>query len=192
MMPQLSLSGAGLQTHEDKLALFQQLMDQTYGVYTGPGWAPKPYQEEKGRYLWTDAFGVCNYITLAAETGQEAYLDQAGALIDSVHNTLGRERSGGRRLGGATDACPTRGGLRIGKVHPEGHRDGDGQYFHYLTKWAFALNRMSLARHDAKYNAQAVELIKAVHPRFVYDRASRRPRMHWKARAIGHRPFIQP
>ena len=32
------------------------------------------------RYLWTDAFGVCNYITLAAETGQEAYLDQVRSL----------------------------------------------------------------------------------------------------------------
>ena len=33
------------------------------------------------RYLWTDAFGVVNYITLAAETGQRVYLDQAAALI---------------------------------------------------------------------------------------------------------------
>ena len=33
------------------------------------------------RYLWTDAFGVCNYITLAAETGERRYLEQADALI---------------------------------------------------------------------------------------------------------------
>jgi hypothetical protein len=36
-----------------------------------------------GRYLWTDAFGICNYITLACETGDANYLDQVCALISS-------------------------------------------------------------------------------------------------------------
>ena len=71
------------------------------------------------------------------------------------------------------------GGLRIGKVHDEDHPDGDGQYFHYITKvrlllrisyesfllaksrqWAFALSCMSLARNDRKYNELAVQLLK--------------------------------
>ena len=31
------------------------------------------------------------------------------------------------------------------------------RYMHYLTKWAFALNRMSLARSDPKYNSWGVQ-----------------------------------
>ena len=54
--------------------------------------------------------------------------------------------------------CRRRGGLRIGKPHSEGHLDGDGQYFHYLTKWAFALDRMSLACGDPKYHRWAVQV----------------------------------
>lgn len=34
------------------------------------------------RYLWTDAFGVVNYLTLACETGEQHYLEQAAGLID--------------------------------------------------------------------------------------------------------------
>lgn len=52
----------------------------------------------------------------------------------AVHGSLGSDRQGRRRLGKATDEEPTLGGLRIGKVHEEGHPDGDGQYYHYLTK----------------------------------------------------------
>jgi hypothetical protein len=51
-----------------------------------------------------------------------------------VHETLGRDRAGRALLGAATEGSPTLGGLRIGKEHPEGHHDGDGQYFHYITK----------------------------------------------------------
>ena len=60
------------------------------------------------RYLWTDAFGVCNFITLAAETGEGRYLAQAEALIADVHGTLGWARNGKHRLRGATDEQPTR------------------------------------------------------------------------------------
>lgn len=42
------------------------------------------------------------------------------------------------------------------------------QYFHYLTKWAFALSRMALARGDRQYCDLALQLAKGVHPRFVY------------------------
>lgn len=55
---------------------------------------------------------------------------QADALINDVHNTLGRERDSNKRLGMATDASPLLGGLRIGKPDPEAMPDGDGQYFH--------------------------------------------------------------
>jgi hypothetical protein len=35
-----------------------------------------------------------------------------------------------------------------------------GQYMHYLTKWAFALNRMALVTQSAHYNELAIQLIK--------------------------------
>jgi len=175
---------------------FLTVMETVYGKYdpSSTKWKPKLYSENKGRYLWTDAFGVCNFLTLYYETGQQQYLDQADALIEDVHNTLGRERIDStssssssssssnlpKRLGESTDDHPLRGGLRIGKVHSEGHSDGDGQYFHYLTKWAFALNRMSVARSDKRYNDWAIDLIKAIHPRFVYRSTSGRLRMVWK------------
>ncbi|KAL4457319.1 hypothetical protein ABPG75_012184 [Micractinium tetrahymenae] len=184
-MAAASLAGAlrDLASPAGRLAAFRAVTDHVYGPCS-PGqaasWRPHTYADNKSRYLWTDAFGVCNFLTLAVETGDRAYLDQADALITAVHDTLGRTPDRKRRLGPATDEEPTRGGLRIGKVHPEGHRDGDGQYFHYLTKWAFALNRMSLARGNDKYNRWAVQLVEAVHPHFVHGSGGPAPRMWWK------------
>jgi hypothetical protein len=51
------------------------------------------------------------------------------------------------------------------------------KYFHYLTKWMFALNRMSIAKKDTRYNDWAIELAQAVHSRFVFGAESDRPRM---------------
>ena len=53
-------------------------MDLVYGRYEGADWQPHRYAEGKGRYLWTDAFGVCNYITLWKKTGSQQYLRQVG------------------------------------------------------------------------------------------------------------------
>lgn len=44
----------------------------------------------------------------------------------------------------------------------------------------FALNRLSVACNEKAYNDQAIELAKAIHPHFVYDRDKPRPRMVWK------------
>lgn len=153
-------------------------------------WCPRKYADNKGRYLWTDAFGVVNFLTLAAETGSVTWLEQAERLISAVHDTLGKTRDGSRRLGSATAEEPTRGGLRIGKVHDEGHPDGDGQYYHYLTKWAFALNRMSLVRGDPKYNRMAVQLMEAAHPHFVHGSGSSRLHMWWKVSIDMQRPLV--
>jgi len=177
-------------TKEEKLTLFQSVMDEVYGKYTHEGWTPKPYKENKGRYLWTDAFGVCNFITLYYETKQSRYLDQADALIKIVHNVLGKDRQGKARLGDSTDDNPLKGGLRIGKADPEGTPDGDGQYFHYLTKWMFALNRMSKARNDSKYNNWAIQLAKATHSRFVYGGDSDSPHMYWKMSIDLKKPHV--
>jgi len=103
------------------------------------------------RYLWTDAFAVCNFLGLARLTGERSYADLALRLVDQVHHVLGRYRADDTRAGWISglgeregEAHPTRGGLRIGKALPERgpgepfdqglEWDRDGQYFHYLTK----------------------------------------------------------
>jgi len=159
---------------------FKKVIDNVYGKYETSGWKPKAYTDNKSRYLWTDAYGVCNYITLYNETKDTQYLNAAKALIQDVHNTLGKDRVGRHRLGSSTDEDPLLGGLRIGKIDEEGTPDGDGQYFHYLTKWMFALNRMSIATNDYNYNRLAIQLAASIHPHFVYNRESNRPRMYWK------------
>jgi len=174
-----------------KLELFQNVMNEVYGSYTGPNWKPKPYKEGKGRYLWTDAFGVCNFLTLFYETKDSKYIEQADALIKDVHDVLGKDRQGNKRLDGATNEEPLKGGLRIGKVDPEGTPDGDGQYFHYLTKWMFALNRMSIVKNDMKYNDWAIQLAKAIHPRFVYKTAKNELHMYWKMSIDLSRPAVK-
>lgn len=119
-----------------------------------------------GRYLWTDAFGVLNLITLYQQTTSRNYLILAKRLVQVVHDVLGRTRDSAVRLPGATDKEPLKGGLRIGKLAAEGS-DCDGQYHHYLTLWMFALNRLSLATKVEEYNDLAIQLAKAIHPHFV-------------------------
>ena len=123
---------------------------------------------------------MCVYVALARETGDAAYLARAEALVADVHATLGRDRRGAPL--GTADA-PLSGGLRIGKVHDEGHPDGDGQYMHYLTKWALALNRLGLAvggDEGARYNALGVQLLKAAHRHFVWATPGGALHMRWK------------
>lgn len=55
-------------------------MDKVYGAYNS-NWRPKAFAENKSRYLWTDAFGVINYLTLFTETKQQHYLEQAVTLV---------------------------------------------------------------------------------------------------------------
>src|ERR1051325_4176761 len=56
-------------------------------------------KNEPRRYLWTDAFGVCNFLGLYRETGEDRYLQFAIALVDQVHHVLGRHRSDDPRHG---------------------------------------------------------------------------------------------
>lgn len=217
--------------------------------------------------LWTDAFGVCNYITLACETGERRYLDQAQALIaggrgrgaavcaagGSLADGAAPRRRGAvasvsrqcsctqrapaptppilrpvlpqrcmtrwggsgaavrgwvappttrpraaacasasRTLRGTTTATGRWGGWGAGCRAGRGGRLGGAlrwrrgspeapcrssraphcahvsplnlihqQYFHYLTKWAFALNRMSLAAGEPRFNRWAVQVGRA-------------------------------
>lgn len=48
---------------------------------------------EPHRYLWTDAFGVVNYLSLACETGERRYLDQAAGLINGRQSRCGAAAS---------------------------------------------------------------------------------------------------
>lgn len=42
------------------------------------------------RYLWTDAFAVCNYLELFRHTNDSAYRNLSLHLVNLVHHTLGR------------------------------------------------------------------------------------------------------
>ena len=167
-----------------------------------------PALKSPRRYLWTDAFGVCNFLGLYHQTGEETYLNLALQLVDQVHNTLGRHREDDSRTGWISGLDeqkgrkhPTQGGLRIGKeLNERGLRDPfderlewdrDGQYYHYLIKWMHALNRVSRVTGDLTYNTWAIELAKTAHARFVYASPSGGPkRMYWKMSIDLSRPLV--
>jgi len=156
------------------------------------------------RYLWTDAFAVCNFLGLTQATGNERYTELALRLVDQVHHTLGRHRIDDPRSGWISglsehegELHPTRGGLRIGKNLPERDPeepyderlewDRDGQYFHYLTKWMHALDQVTRATGQPRFNLWARELAKATYDSFtflspspLFPSAAARRRMHWK------------
>jgi len=94
------------------------------------------------RYLWTDAFGVILLVSLHHELGEPRYLDEAEALISEVDRVLGRPR-----------------GIRIGE-----ESDRDGQYFHYLAMWLYAL--AVIGRFIPRYRAAGVALAREIHPAF--------------------------
>jgi hypothetical protein len=95
------------------------------------------------RYLWTDAFGIVLLVSLHAETGETRWLDEAERLVAEVERVLGRRR-----------------GFRIGEAP-----DRDGQYYHYLAMWLFALARLGDVR--PAYRDRGIEIARAVHPPFV-------------------------
>ena len=149
-------------------------------------------------YLWTDAFAVCNFLELYRQTGDEKWRHLTLRLVDQVHNILGRHRENDSRTGWISGLDemdgkrhPTKGGLRIGKELNERRFndpldehlewDRDGQYYHYLTKWMHALNRVSRVTGDSRYNIWAMELAKTAHAGFVYVPSSGgQKRMYWK------------
>ena len=115
-----------------------------------------------------------------------------------MHGQLGRHRQDDPRKGWISglseqegQSHPTIGGLRIGKEMNERRPDEpiddrlewdrDGQYYHYLTKWMHALNRLSRVTGESKYHEWAVELAATAQARFTYlPSFGRRKRMFWK------------
>jgi hypothetical protein len=168
----------------------------------------EPETAHPRRYLWTDAFAVCNFLELFSRTGNPEYRDLALRLVDQVHHVLGRHREDDPRTGwisglddGEGELHPTRGGLRIGKPfnerrpgEPPDDRlewDQDGQYYHYLTKWMHALARVSHATGNQVYAGWAVELAKTAHARFTsVPVSSGQKRMYWKMSIDLSRPLV--
>lgn len=150
------------------------------------------------RYLWTDAYAVCTFLTLYRRTGDERFKLLALRLVEQVHSILGRHRDDDRRRGWISgldnregETHPTVGGLRIGKSlnerkpsDPFDERlewDRDGQYYHYLTKWMHALHGVSRATEDPTYLVWAMELAKRAHAGFTYAPSpGTQKSMHWK------------
>jgi hypothetical protein len=95
------------------------------------------------RYLWTDAFGVILLVSLYDELGDDKFLHEAELVVGEVYRVLGRPR-----------------GIRIGQ-----EPDRDGQYFHYLAMWLYAL--AVLGRRVPRYRQMGVDLVRQVHNAFV-------------------------
>lgn len=160
------------------------------------------------RYLWTDAFAVCNYLGLYRQSSKPSFLKQAVRLVEQVHHTLGKQCKDSENdgwLSGHNEEQvhlpQTQGGLKIGKplnehqintVHNQSLEwQQDGQYFHYLTKWMHALNCVSRDTGDSKYNRWAMELAKAAFNAFVYQtKPSLAKSIHWKMSVDLSRPLV--
>jgi hypothetical protein len=159
------------------------------------------------RYLWTDAFAVCNFLGLHTRSGERRWLDLALMLVDQVHRVLGRHREDDERTGWLSglpeeDGArhPTAGGLRIGKALPERgpaepleprlEWDRDGQYFHYLTKWMHALDRVSVVTGDPTFNGWARELALTAHERFNSGAGGGPRGLYWKMSIDLSRPLV--
>ena len=95
------------------------------------------------RYLWTDAFGLVLLVSLYEELKEQRYLDEAVQVVAEVERVLGRKR-----------------GIRIGE-----EPDRDGQYFHYLAMWLYALS--VLGRYAPPYREKGIALAREIHRPFV-------------------------
>jgi hypothetical protein len=159
------------------------------------------------RYLWTDAFAVCNYLALYEQSGREEHLHLALGLVDQVHEILGRHRDNDPRSGwisgleeGAGRLHPVAGGLRIGKKLPERQEwepfderlewERDGQYYHYLTKWMHALCCASRAIDNPVYTAWAAELAGRAHGAFCHTGVDGAKGLYWKMSIDLSRPLV--
>lgn len=137
------------------------LLDSVYGAVDAPDFPLPMPAEEAGlcsngqrRYLWTDAFGVLAFLSIADAYEREGkheeaekYTQAANSLIDIVHRCLGTPRSNKEVDSMREDDLSPTGyvGLRIGKVDSRKVTDYgmryDGQYWHYIDKWLLALAR---------------------------------------------------
>lgn len=163
-------------------------------------------KHEPQRYLWTDAFAVCNLLALANTLDEPRYRELARELIDQVHFVLGRHRSDDARQGWISGLDehtggqhPTAGGLRIGKPLAErGPGDTideflewnrDGQYFHYLTKWVHALDQTARVTGEKSLHRWSRELLETAADHFIVESRGTL-RMVWKMSIDLSRPLV--
>jgi len=89
------------------------------------------------------------FLSLYEQTKENRYIEEAEHLVSEVKRVLGRSK-----------------GYRIGE-----EPDRDGQYFHYLTKWIFALHQLSIHHPDLSrrqfHHQEAIKIIKEIHPHFL-------------------------
>jgi len=163
---------------EDPIALLNS-------VYGEPDCADFPFprpmpRDEAGlcadglqrRYLWTDAFGVLSYVSIAERYETEGkmleadkYRRAADTLVKVVHECLGTPRSNKPEDSMTKDEASPTGyvGLRIGKVHSRKVTDYgmtyDGQYWHYVDKWLLALARSG-------HVTEGIQIAKSCFPSF--------------------------
>ena len=167
-----------------------------------------PAAENPQRYLWTDAFAVCNFLELSKRTGDQEYRRCATELIHQVHRVLGRFRRDEGRTGwisGLDEEAgrfhPTSGGLRIGKplkergadeaIDEQLEWDRDGQYFHYLTKWMHALCQAAFVMHNHEYAKWADDLAFIAVKRFMRRSGTGKPiGIYWKMSTDLSRPLV--
>ena len=157
--------------HQDPLVDPMMLLNSLYGLVDSPSFPLPMAAEEAGacadgnqrRYLWTDAFGVLAYVSIADfyenegnHTEAEKYRQAANTLVDVVHKCLGTPRSRDKSDAMIPDASSPTGfvGLRIGKVSSREETDPgmiyDGMYFHYIDKWLLALARSNHTEEGIK------------------------------------------
>ena len=72
--------------------------------------------------------------------------------------------------------------------------DRDGQYYHYLTKWAWALVEFAKHSTDAEekkeeIRSQAAEMMKNVNDKFIYEKDDGYG-MYWKMSIDLSRPQV--
>jgi hypothetical protein len=167
-----------------------------------------PAVENPQRYLWTDAFAVCNFLELFERTIDQGHRRYATELIDQVHSVLGRFRRDEGRAGwisGLNDETgrnyPTAGGLRIGKplkergvdevIDEQLEWDRDGQYFHYLTKWMHALCQAAFVMRSREYAQWAGDLAHTAFKSFMRRSGSGKPiGVYWKMSTDLSRPLV--
>ncbi|KAF4666116.1 hypothetical protein FOL47_004275, partial [Perkinsus chesapeaki] len=162
-------------------SLIETIMKDVYGDWSSESF-PKPLPANEAgpggvdgrqrRYLWTDAFGVLNFVTLSKcfPDRSDEFLGAARKLVRTVHQTLGTPRSPEFPMLPDPHHPSTFIGLRIGKLHACARSDPgmtyDGMYWHYIDKWLFALLRLHEATKSLEALDEAIRIVKGVHPHF--------------------------
>ena len=152
----------------------------------GPDWEPNSKDPScQRRYLWTDSFGILNFITLShraqSDKKRKKLLDAAQTLADVTAKTLGTPRS--EKLPMLPNSKGGYKGMRIGKENAKVMSDAgmsyDGMYWHYIDKWIYALLRLSQAKGETPTDIS--DFIKEIHPYFLKKDKNGKPvGIYWK------------